>query len=152
MWMPGFFGESLFDEWMDFPWERARYNDNSRKSSAAPKKENSLMKTDVRELDDSYELDMELPGFKKEEITVKLENGYLTVAAVKTAGEDAGEKKGSYLRRERYMTNCSRSFYVGEDVRQSEIRARFENGILRLSIPKKDKRQVEQNGYISING
>ena len=152
MLMPGFFGEDFLDDWMDFPRERARYNDSSRKNSAAPGRKVSLMKTDVRELDESYELDMELPGFKKEEITVKLENGYLTVAASRTAGGDEAEKKGAYLRRERYVGNCSRSFYVGKDVRQSEIRARFENGILRLSIPKKDKRQAEQNGYISING
>ncbi len=152
MLMPGFFGESLFDELMDFPWEREHYTantDNNRKNTAPAKNEKNLMRTDIRELEGSYELDMDLPGFKKEEIRIKLEKGYLMVSAAKTVDRD-NENKGSYLRRERYVGSCSRSFYVGEEVRQDEIRARYENGILRLSIPKKDRRQVEQSKYISI--
>ena len=116
------------------------------------KNEKNLMKTDVRELAGSYELDMDLPGFKKNEIMIKLENGYLMVSAAKAVDRDNQTEKGSYLRRERYVGSCSRSFYVGEDVRQDEIKARYEDGILRLSIPKKDKKQVEQSKYISIEG
>ncbi len=151
MLMPSIFGESLFDELMDFPWEREQYN-TSRKNPVFGKNEKNLMKTDVRELAGSYELDMDLPGFKKNEIMIKLENGYLMVSAAKAVDRDNQAEKGSYLRRERYVGSCSRSFYVGEDVRQDEIKARYEDGILRLSIPKKDKKQVEQSKYISIEG
>ena len=108
------------------------------------------MKTDVRETDDSYELDIDLPGFKKDEITAKLEDGYLTVSASKGLDKDKQDKKGNYIRRERYAGAMSRSFYIGDSITQDEIK--FENGILQLSIPKKDAKTVEQQKHISIEG
>ena len=110
------------------------------------------MKTDVREKEDVYEVDIDLPGFKKDEITAKLENGYLTVSAQKGLNKDQKDENGRYIRRERYAGHCSRSFYIGEGVEQEEIKARFEDGILRLTVPKKEKKQVEQKKYISIEG
>ena len=110
------------------------------------------MKTDVKETEDSFEIDIDLPGFKKENVTARLENGYLTIQASKGLDKDKEDKEGKYIRRERYAGSCSRSFYIGEGVTQDEIRARFEDGILRLTVPKKDKKQVEENKYISIEG
>ena len=110
------------------------------------------MKTDIRETDGSYEVEMDLPGFTKDEVKVSLENGYLTVQAAKGLDEDEQEKKtGRYIRRERYAGACERSFYVGEDVTQEEIKGEFKHGILRLSIPKKEaKPAVPEKKYIVI--
>ena len=111
-----------------------------------------MMKTDVRETEDSYELDIDLPGFKKDEISAKLDNGYLTVSASKGLNKDEQDKKGNYIRQERYAGAMSRSFYVGEGIGQEEIKARYENGILKLSVPKKDKKVVEEHKQIAIEG
>lgn len=97
-----------------------------------------LMKTDVRELADSYEFDIDLPGFQKSEISAELNDGYLTVSATKSVDKDVEEKKGQYIRRERCSGSCSRSFFVGESVKESDVSARYENGILMISIPKKE--------------
>ena len=110
------------------------------------------MKTDVKETDGSYEVDIDLPGFKKDEINAKLENGYLTISAAKGLDKDEKDKKGKYIRRERYAGAMSRSFYVGEGVTQDEIKARYEDGILKLTVPKKDAKAVEKNDYIAIEG
>lgn len=147
--MPSIFGEDLFDEWMDFPFEKEFFG---RKNPLYGKNEKNLMKTDVKETEDSFEIDIDLPGFKKENVTAGLENGYLTIQASKGLDKDKEDKEGKYIRRERYAGSCSRSFYIGEGVTQDEIRARFEDGILRLTVPKKDKKQVEENKYISIEG
>ena len=113
----------------------------------------NVMNTDVKETDDGYELEMDLPGFKKEEVTVELENGYLTISAAKGLDKDEQEKEtGKYIRRERYAGACQRSFYVGEGVTQEDIKASFKHGILKLNIPKKEAKQVEQNKYIAIEG
>ena len=109
----------------------------------------NLMKTDVRELDGSYELDVDLPGFKKDEVNVELKNGYLTIQAAKGLDKDETDKKGKYIRQERYAGSCSRSFYVGEDVEAGEVAARFENGILQLSIPKKEHKQLPVPGLVT---
>ena len=154
MLMPGIFGEDLFDEFMDdFPF----YNDKDMKK--LEKKlyghhARNLMKTDIRETDNSYELEMDLPGFKKEEVKVSLENGYLTISAAKGVDQDEQEKKtGKYIRKERYAGACERSFYVGEDITTNEIKGEFKHGILKLSIPKKEaKPAVEENKYIPIEG
>ena len=111
-----------------------------------------MMKTDVREKDDSYELDVDLPGFKKDEIKVQLKDGYLTLSAAKGLDKDQQDKQGNYIRRERYAGAMSRSFFVGEDVAQEDIHAKYEDGILRLSVPKKAPKKIENTGYISIEG
>ncbi len=138
MLMPSIFGEDLFDDWMRFPF--GSYN------------ESSLMKTDIRDNDGHYELDVDMPGFKKDEIQVELEDGYLTISAEKGLDKEE-EKKGKYIRRERYAGACSRTFYVGENVERSDIKANFKHGILKLSVPKmEEKKAVEDHNYISIDG
>ena len=112
-----------------------------------------MMKTDIRETDGSYELDVDLPGFKKDEIQASLENGYLTISAAKGLDKDDKDKEGKYIRQERYAGAMSRSFYVGDEVTQDEIKAKYEDGILKLSIPKKEKKPaVEQDNHIAIEG
>ena len=114
----------------------------------------NLMKTDIQEHDDGYTLEMDLPGFKKEEIQIELNNGYMTISAAKGLDEDEKDKKsGKYIRRERYTGSCQRSFYVGEDVTEEDIKAEFKHGILKLFVPKKEaKPAVEQKKYVSIEG
>lgn len=151
MMMHDIFGEDLFDGFMDdfafpaFPdTEKALYGKHAK----------NLMKTDVKETDTEYELIIDLPGFKKEDVKASLENGYLTIQASKGLDKDEQEKKtGKYIRRERYAGTCARSFYVGDDITQDEIKGNFKHGILRLTIPKKDaKPAVEQTNYIAIEG
>ena len=150
MLMPSIFGENLFDDnWMDFPFDRDFWG---RKNPLYGKNANKIMKTDIREHDGGYELDVDLPGFKKDEINVELENGYLTISAAKGLDKDEQDKKGKYIRRERYAGAMQRSFYVGDEVTQEDIKARFEDGILRLSIPKKDAQAVETKKTIAIEG
>ena len=147
MLMPSIFGENLFDDdWMDFPFDRDFWGRTNNKTTK------NLMKTDIREHDAGYELDIDLPGFKKDEIKAELENGYLTISATKGANNDEQDMKGKYIRRERYAGTMQRSFYVGDDVTQEDIKAKFENGILRLSIPKKDAKAVETKKTIAIEG
>ena len=112
----------------------------------------NMMKTDIRETDEGYELDIDLPGFKKDEIRAELKNGYLTVSAAKGLDKDEQNKKGEYIRRERYAGSMSRSFYVGEHLNEKDIKAKYEDGILKLSVPKKDVKELEQNKYIAIEG
>ena len=149
MLMPSIFGENLFDEMMDFPWEREFFG---RRNPLYGKNEKNLMKTDVKETDNSYELDIDLPGFKKNEVSASLENGYLTISAAKGLDKDQKDKEGKYIRRERYAGSCSRSFYVGDAVTESDIHAKFEDGILKLSVAKKDPQVEEKKGRIAIEG
>ena len=149
MLMPSIFGENLFDDWMDFPFEREFFG---RRNPLYGKNAKNIMKTDVKETDSTYELDVDLPGFKKENISAQLEDGYLTITANKGLDKAEKDKDGKYIRQERYSGSCSRSFYVGEGVTQDEIHAKFEDGILKLSIPKKDAKAVEKKNYISIEG
>ena len=149
MLMPSIFGENLFDDWMDFPFERDFFGG---KNPLYGKHAKNMMKTDVKETDSGYEVDIDLPGFKKDEINAKLENGYLTISASKGLDKDEKDEEGKYIRRERYAGAMSRSFYVGEQVHQEDIRAKFEDGILRLSVPKKDAKEVEKKNYIAIEG
>ena len=153
---PSIFGESLFDDWMDdFPFgkefEKAMF---PAKDPLYGKHAKNLMKTDVRETKDSYEVDVDLPGFKKDEIKMELENGYLTISAAKGLDKDETDKEtGKYIRRERYAGACQRSFYVGEDVTEQDIKAEFKHGMLKLFVPKKEaKPAVEQKKYIAIEG
>ena len=149
MLLPSIFGEDLFDDMMDFPFEDEFFG---RKNPLYGKRAKNLMKTDVKETENGYELDIDLPGFKKEEVQASLENGYLTISAAKGLDQDEQEKKtGRYIRRERYAGACERTFYVGEDITEADIKAEFKHGILKLFIPKKEaKPAVEEKKYISI--
>ena len=138
MLMPSIFGENLFDDWFDkdfFPGRNPLYGKN----------EKNLMKTDVREQGDSYDL----PGFKKEDVAIELENGYLTITASK--GLDKDEDQTGYIRRERWSGKCSRTFYVGESVRGEDIKAKMEDGILTMTVPK-EQRQLPHKNTIMIEG
>ena len=150
MMMPSIFGENLFDDWMDFPFEKDFFG---TKNPLYGKHAKNMMKTDVRETEDSYEVDIDLPGFKKDEITASLKDGYLTIEAAKGLDKDEEDKKGTYIRRERYAGAMSRSFYVGENVEQEDIKAEFKHGILKLFVPKKEaKPTVEKKKHIAIEG
>ena len=148
MLMPSIFGENLFDDdWFDF--DRDFWG---KKNPLYGKNAKNIMKTDIREHDAGYELDIDLPGFKKDEINVELENGYLTISAAKGLDKDEQDKKGKYIRKERYAGAMQRSFYVGDAVTEEDIKAKFEDGILKLSIPKKDAKAVETKKSIAIEG
>lgn len=145
--LPSIFGENLFDDFFSDPFGMMV---PQGRDPLYGKHGKNLMKTDVRETENSYELDIDLPGFKKDEVHVDLKNGYLTISAEKGLDKDESDKKGKYIRQERYAGACSRSFYVGEDVEAGEVAARFENGILQLSIPKKEHKQLPKNSTIQI--
>ncbi len=147
MMMPSLFGESFLDDWMMEPFGRDFFAPRRQVKRVAP-----MMKTDVRELEGSYELDIDLPGFKKEELQVQLDKGYLTIAASRAEGSQPQEGEGKYICRERYVGRCARRFYIGEAVKQEDIRAKFEDGILKVSVPKVDAKAVEQQKYIAIEG
>ena len=149
MLLPTIFGENLFDDFMDDSFER---NFFGNRNPLYGKHSKNLMKTDVKETDNGYELDIDLPGFKKDEITAHLEDGYLTVSAAKGVDKDEKDKEGRYIRRERYSGSMTRSFYVGNAVTEQDIKAKYEDGILSLSIPKKDPKAVEAKKYIAIEG
>ena len=151
MLMPSIFRtNSLIDDLFDDDWFDDKEFKNVEKKLYGHRAKN-VMNTDVKETEDGYELEMDLPGFKKEEVSVELNDGYITIRAAKGLDEDEKEKKtGKYIRRERYSGACERSFYVGEEVTQQDIKASFKHGILRLDIPKKEVKKVEQNNFISI--
>lgn len=149
MLMPSIFNNSLFDEMMDFPFGRDFFGDTGHMLGEY---RTGMMKTDVKEADGVYEVDMELPGYKKEDISAKLEKGYLTITAMKNEENNQNDAEGRYIRRERYSGQCSRSFFVGENVRQEDIHARFEDGILKLTVPKTEPAKIEEQKYISIEG
>ena len=149
MLMPSIFNTNLFDDFFDFPF----YDDTKAEKKLYGHHAANLMKTDIQEHDDGYTLEMDLPGFKKDEIKVSLDNGYMTVSAAKGLDKDEQEKKsGKYIRRERYAGACERSFYVGENVTEADIKGEFKHGILKLLVPKKDKPAVEEKKYIAIVG
>ena len=145
MLMPSIFGENLFDDWMDFSFpdiDKALYGKHAKNE----------MKTDVRETEDGYELDIDLPGFMKDEVTAQLDNGYLTIQASKGLDKEQKDKKGKYIRKERYAGSMSRSFYVGDAITEEDVHAKYEDGILKLSVPKKEAKAVEQTKHIAIEG
>ena len=156
MLLPRVFGEDLLDDffgWDDFPFFDDKASRNVEKKLYGRRAKN-LMKTDIRETDTEYELTIDLPGFKKEEVHASLENGYLTISAAKGLDEEEKEKKtGRYIRKERYAGACQRSFYVGDEITEEDINGEFKHGILRLTIPKKEaKPAVEEKKYIAIEG
>ncbi len=150
MMMPRIFGENLFDDFMnDFAFpafpnvEKKLYGKHAR----------NLMKTDVKDTDTGYEVDVDLAGFKKDEIQIELEKGFLTVTAAKGLDKDEKDKKDNYIRRERYAGSMSRSFYVGEHVTEDDIHPKYENGILSFTVPKEEAKAIEdKKHYISIEG
>ena len=153
MMMPSIFGENLFDDdWVHFPFDRFDREFWGRKNPLYGKHAKNMMKTDIREHDEGYELDVDLPGFKKDEISVQLDNGYLTISAAKGLDKDEQDKKGKYIRKERYAGTMQRSFYVGDAVTQEDVKAKFEDGILKPSLPKKNAKAVEANNSIAIEG
>ncbi len=149
MLMPSIFNNSLFDEMMDFPFGRDFFGDSGRMLNDY---RTGVMKTDVKEADGVYEVDMELPGYKKEDVSARLDKGYLTITAVKNEENNENGGNGKYIRRERYCGQCSRTFYVGENVHQEDIHAKFEDGILKLTVPKTQPAKIEEQKYISIEG
>ena len=151
MMFPSVFGENLFDDWMD----DFGFRDNffSGKNPLYGKHAKNIMKTDVRETDKGYELDVDLPGFKKDEVQVQLKDGYLTISAAKGLDKDEEDKKGNYIRKERYAGSMSRSFYVGKHVTVEDVHPKYESGILSFSVPKAEAKPVEEKKhYISIEG
>ncbi len=132
------FRRNVFDDFFDFP--------SAPRTQAAP-----IMKTDVREHDNGYELEVDLPGIKKEDVKVKLDDGYLTITASTSHDNDEKDKKGNYIRRERFSGSYSRSFYIGEAVTENDIKAKFDNGVLKLDIPKPQALpKQEKTKYIAI--
>ena len=150
--LPSIFGEDLFDDFFNDPF--GMMNVSEGRSPLYGKHAKNLMKTDIREKEDGYELAVDLPGFKKDEISLDLKDGYLTIEAAKGLDEDEQEKKsGKYIRKERYAGSCQRSFYVGDNLTQEDIKGEFKHGILTLNVPKKEaKPAVETNKYIAIEG
>ena len=154
MLMPSIFGEDMFDYFMrDFPFFDENAGNKIEKKLYGRHAKN-MMKTDIKEQEDGYELEMDLPGFTKDEITAELKDGYLTISASKGLDKDEQEKEtGKYIRRERYAGACQRSFYVGEDVTEQDIKAEFKHGMLKLFVPKKKaKPAVETKKYVTIEG
>ena len=147
--LPSIFGENLFDDFFfNDPFGKDFFGGHN---PLYGKNAKNLMKTDVRELDDGtgYEVDIDLPGFQKDEVNISMDKGYLTISAAKGLDKDQQDKKGRYIRQERYSGACSRSFYVG-DIKPEDIHAKYDDGILRLSIPRADAKQLEAPGHIAI--
>ena len=144
--LPVLFGENLFDELFDdafrpmWDMDRALYGKHAR----------AVMKTDVRETDNGYELDIDLPGFKKDEVKLDLKDGYLTISAAKGLDRDEKDKQGRYIRQERYAGQCSRSFYVGDSIQPADVHAKFEDGILKLTLPKAAQEKLPEHNTIAI--
>ena len=145
--LPSIFGENLFDDWFGFP-AFPEFHDIDRKLYG--KHANHEMKTDVHEHDDHYEIDIDLPGFQKDELTLNLENGYLTVGAAKGLDKEQKDKKGKVIRQERYAGAMQRTFYVGEALTEEDVHAKYENGVLSLTIPKKDQKKLPEHKSIAI--
>ena len=148
---PSIFGESLFDDLMDFSFPTFRGFDGMDRKLYGKQAAN-LMKTDVRELEDHYEVDIDLPGFKTEEIKLELEKGKLTVSAARNTSEEEKNEEGRVIRQERYMGSMQRSFYVGEFITEEDVKARFEDGVLKLAVPKKEAPKLPEKKSIAIEG
>ena len=146
--LPSIFGDSLFDEWFDLPFRELQNADRKLYGRHAAHE----MKTDVHEHEDHYEVDIDLPGFKKEDIQLKLEQGVLTVNAAKNVEKNENDNKGKLIRQERYSGALQRSFYVGEELTEEDISAKFENGVLSLNIARHDQKKLPEKKYIQIEG
>ena len=161
MYLPAIFGESLMDDWMDDfdkgfmsfdrDFEKEFNRGFGKKNPLFGKHAANLMKTDVRENEKSYDVNIDIPGFKKDEIHLDLQNGYLTVAASKGLDRDKQDKKGRIIRQERYAGSMQRSFYIGDMVTNDEVKAKFEDGVLKLMLPKNENKVPEKH-TIMIEG
>lgn len=152
MWMQDLFGERLFDEWMDFPfgsWNRDLRGGDRMLCGSGARLE---MKTDVREHADSFTIDMDLPGFKKDQIALDLQNGCLTVSASRNSDRDERDSEGKMIRRERFAGEMRRTFYVGDAMTGEDVKAKFEDGVLHLELPKKEERSLPEKKPILIEG
>ena len=146
---PSIFSENLFDDLMNFDFPTfPDFGDVDKKLYG--KHAGHLMKTDVKEHEDQYEVDIDLPGFKKDEIKLDLENGYLTVSAAKGLDKDEKDQKGKLIRQERYAGSMQRSFFVGEEITTEDIKAKYENGVLKLNVPKKEAKKLPEKKTIMI--
>ena len=156
MMTPSIFGESLFDEFFDDFFDFPAFDDKAMQKAQKKlygRHAANMMKTDVQEHDDHYEVDIDLPGFKKDEIGLELKDGYLIIKASTKNSKDEKDAKGKYIRKERYEGSCNRSFYVGDAITQDDIKAKFEDGVLKITVPKKEaKPQVEEKKFIAIEG
>lgn len=144
--LPSLFGESLFDRFFDDSLEKEFFGIHNPLYGKHAK---NLMKTDVKDVNDHYEVAVDLPGFQKDEVNVELENGYLTISAAKGLDKDQKDDEGHYIRQERYSGSCSRSFYVG-DIQPEDVHAKYEDGILKLTLPKADQKAIEHQNHIAI--
>ena len=149
--LPTVFGENLMDVFDDFDRNFFRGFGNIDRALYGKHAQN-MMKTDVKETDEGYEVDVDLPGFQKDEIHLELTNGYLTISAEKTLEKDNENKKGKMLRQERYAGVMQRSFYVGKNLTEEDIKASYESGVLHVSIPKKDAPKAHEKKTILIEG
>ena len=148
---PSIFNKNLFDDLMDFEFPTfGEFEDVDKKLYG--KHAAHVMKTDVKEHDDKYEVVIDLPGFKKDEIKLELQDGYLTIAAAKGVDKEEKDKKGKLIRQERYSGAMQRSFFVGKSVTEEDITAKFEDGVLKLDIPKKEAPKVPEKKVIMIEG
>ena len=149
MLMPRIFDDDFFEDWMHWPVSRSLADTEKQLYG---KRAPHVMRTDIREQEDHYDVDIDLPGFKKEEIDLSLEKGYLTVSATKGVDKDETDRQGRLIRQERYAGAMQRSFYVGTAVTEEEIKARFEDGVLKLLVPKKAAPKLPEKRSILIEG
>ena len=148
--LPSIFGENLFDDFFSDPF--GMMVPQSR-DPLYGKHGKNLMKTDVRETENSYELDIDLPGFKKDDVQAELKDGYLTITAQTQSESEDKDEEGTYVRKERFSGKCSRTFYVGDDVEEDDIKAKFEDGVLKIAVPKKQEQpKLEEKKTIAIEG
>ena len=147
--LPSIFGESLFDDWMGFPF---RGLESELDHKLYGKHAARVMKTDLKEHDEGYELLVDLPGFKKDQIELQLQNGYLTISASKGLEEEGKNKKGRIVHQERFSGSMTRSFYIGENIREEDVKASFEDGVLKLAFPKEKPVALPERKTIQIEG
>lgn len=145
---PKIFTDNVFDDWFDPFGMMKEMNRVDRKLYG--KHTNREMLMDVKDHEDHYEVEIDLPGFRKEDINIELNDGYMTVSASKGLDEDEKDHKGKIVRQERYSGMMSRSFYVGEGITNEEVHAKFENGVLKLDIPKKEYEKIAHKNTIMI--
>ena len=144
MLVPSIFNDNFVDNFFDDMFRVPGFTSGSRSVS-------NVMKTDIQDLGENYQLDIELPGFAKEDIHAELSGGYLTITAQKSSENEEKDEDGKYIRRERYSGSCRRSFHIGDNLKEEDIRASFENGMLKLVFPKEEQRKaVEEKKYIAI--